>query len=257
MDDLRIQIVNYTTKAYLVECLHSLFSSLGAAEIACSVAILDNASGDDLTDLPLVFPGHTLELHHGEVNLGFGAGHNVLARLGDARYLWLLNPDTKVLEPGTPQRLMRRAAETGAHVIGPRLVNEQGATQQWDHGELDGWIARIALASGNSYWRDRRETARAAWVSGAAFLIEKAWFDKVGGFDEEFFLYKEEEDLCWRVRALGGTVLYDPTQSVFHHCGVVARKSEHLRKATDYFLKKHFRSRVGYVAFRLINALLH
>jgi GT2 family glycosyltransferase len=257
MDDVRIQIVNYRTKAYLVTCLQSLFGSLDAEPIAYTVAVLDNASGDDLSDLPALFPHRALEVHHAHVNRGFGAGHNALACHGRARYLWLLNPDTQVPEPATLQRLVRRAAETGAQVIGPRLYTEGGRTQVWDHGELDGWLARCALASGNSYWRARHNTTPAAWVSGAALLIETAWFDRVGGFDEGFFLYKEEEELCWRLRAAGGRVVYEPGLAVFHHVGVVSRKSAHLYASTEYFLRKHFRHRIDYPLLRLLNRLLH
>jgi len=255
--DIRIQIVNYRTKAFLVDCLRTLFRSLAATPIRYTVAILDNASGDDLADLACLFPEQRLEVHQGTHNIGFGAGQNFLARQGEATYLFLVNPDTQFLQPQTPQRLLQRALETGAQVIGPRLATPEGRAQKWDHGELEGWLARIALASGNSYWRERSHPVEAAWVSGAAFMIEKCWFERLGGFDEHFFLYKEEEELCWRLRALGGKVLYDPTLSVMHHCGVVARRSEHLRQSTDYFLQKHFHARPGYRAFRLLNALLH
>lgn len=255
--DIRIQVVNYRTKAFLVDCLRTLFGSIAATPIRYAVAILDNASGDDLTDLTGLFPHQPLEIHQGSHNIGFGAGHNFLARQGEASYLFLVNPDTQFLQPQTLQRLLQRALEAGVQVIGPRLATSEGGTQKWDHGELNGWLARIALASGNSYWRERSQPVEAAWVSGAAFLIEKTWFERLGGFDEQFFLYKEEEELCWRLRALGGKVLYDPTLSVMHHCGVVAKRSEHLWQSTDYFLQKHFHSRPGYRAFRLLNALLH
>lgn len=255
--DLRIQIVNYRTKSFLVECLRTLLPNLAATPIRYTVAILDNASGEDLSDLAGLFPEQRLDLYQGTRNVGFGAGHNFLASQGQATYLFLVNPDTLFLHMQTPQRLLRQALATGAQVIGPRLVTTEDATQRWDHGELDGWIARAALASGNSYWRERRDPAAVAWVSGAAFMIEKSWFDRLGGFDERFFLYKEDEELCLRLRLLGGKVVYDPTLSVMHHCGVVARRSEHMWNSTDYFLKKHFQARRGYLAFRLLNALLH
>jgi GT2 family glycosyltransferase len=142
-------------------------------------------------------------------------------------------------------------------VVGPQLVSPDLRPQRWDHGERDGWIARVAQRTGNSFWRRRSRPTRAAWIAGAACLVDKRWFDKLGGFDEQFFLYKEDEDFCYRVRAAGGHVVYDPTISVLHHCGVVAKKSDHLRKSTDYFLAKHFKDRVGYAALRWINRVLH
>ena len=259
MVDLRIQIVNYRTKAFLLECLPSLFESLDASaddSVSWEVAVIDNGSGEDLTDLHARFPGRPLEVHQGTDNVGFGGAHNRLARLGQARCLFLLNPDTRMLEPGAPQKLVRALRASGAQVIGPRLVTPRGTTQRWDHGELHGWIARATLSSGHSYWRERATLAQAAWVSGAAFVIDKPWFDRLEGFDERFFLYKEEEELCWRLRAAGGTVIYEPGIAVFHHCGVVARKSSHLHASTDHFLWKHFRTRRAYPLFRLANHLL-
>jgi len=230
---------------------------LKGSSLRYSVAILENGSGDDLSEFDNRVSLERMEIHTLQKNLGFGGGHNYLAKQGDARYLFFLNPDTKIVKPQTVQSLMQRVVESRAQIIGPRLVTERGTTQKWDHGELYGWKAWLTLNSGNSYWCERKEIVPAAWVSGAALLIEKKWFDDLGGFDENFFLYKEEEELCWRLRAMGGKVVYDPTISLFHHVGVVAKKSEHLRKSTDYFLQKHFRNRLGYSFFRLINKVLH
>jgi N-acetylglucosaminyl-diphospho-decaprenol L-rhamnosyltransferase len=259
MDKLRIQIVDYKTRSYLIECLSSLSDDLATFQESYSVAILDNASGDDLTDIPAMFPRlQKVEIIQGEKNLGFGGGHNLLTRSGDdAEFLLLLNPDTRIIQPKTTERLLARARTLPADVIGPRLITPQGTTQWWDHGELHGLRAWIALNSGNSYWREQTTSTDVAWVSGAVFLIRKSRFDELGGFDERFFLYKEEEELCWRLREKEGRVLYDPTISVFHHGGVVAKKSEHMQKSVDYFLQKHFSRRLSYPLLKLLNKLMH
>lgn len=257
MIDIRIQVVNYKTKPFVQECLRSLEPTLSAGRLTYTLAVLDNASGDDLRDLGSVLPKHNVEIHHGTTNVGFGAGQNFLAQRGDARYLLLLNPDTRLMDVETLPRLVQRADAASAQVVGPRLVSADFHAQRWDHGELDGWMARTALRTGNSHWRTRTRPVSAAWIAGAACLVDKRWFDRLGGFDERFFLYKEDEDLCYRMRMAGGKVVYDPTISVFHHCGVVAKKSDHLRVSTDHFLEKHFKDRFGYSALRWINRLLH
>lgn len=258
MNTLRIQIVNYKTKGYLLECLASLSNDLMSFQEGYSVAILDNASGDDLSDIPAKFPKLTnIEIVQADKNLGFGGGHNLLARRGEAEYLLLLNPDTKITEPNTIERLLAHARTARADVIGPRLITPQGTTQWWDHGELHGLRAWVALNSGNSYWREQTVPVGVVWISGAVFLIRKSLFDELGGFDERFFLYKEEEELCWRLREKGGKVLYDPTITVFHHGGVVAKKSEHMQKSVSYFLQKHFSRRWSYPFLKLLNKLMH
>jgi GT2 family glycosyltransferase len=121
------------------------------------------------------------------------------------------------------------------------LVGEDGAPQRWDHGDLHGLRARISNGAGAAYWRERHERADVAWVSGACMVISRAAFEAAGGFDERFFLYKEEEDLCLRVRRQGGRVVYEPAVRVTHVGSVVAKRAhEHFRPSIDYYVQKNF-----------------
>ena len=94
------------------------------------------------------------------------------------------------------------------------------------------WLGRPACPA---------EIPSAAWVSGAACLVDRAAFDSVGGFDEAFFLFKEEEDLLLRMRRRGGRVLYLPTVRVRHEGGVVASRAEHMPSSMARFTEKHVR----------------
>lgn len=257
MDDIRIQIVNYKTKAYLVTCLRSVFEDLKESDLKFSVAILDNDSGDDFSDMPRLFPGKSIEIKKNSKNVGFGAGHNILAKEAKARTLLLLNPDVKIIESRTIERLLDTMDSLECEVIGPRLVTAQGATQHWDHGELYGFRARWAAVFGRNFWRERREVGSVAWVSGAVFLMKKDSFDRLGGFDEKFFLYTEELDLCLRLRMARGRVIYDPAITVLHHGGVVAKKSDYQRASNRYFLEKHFRGTFRYPFLIFLNQLLN
>ena len=87
---------------------------------------------------------------------------------------------------------------------GPKLLTAEGRAQPYDHGRLHGLRAEIALKGGHSYWRQTDTRQEVAWVSGAAMLVERAAFVALGGFDEKLFLYKEDEDLCLRLREAGG-----------------------------------------------------
>ena len=137
-----------------------------------------------------------------EQNLGFGAGHNLLAARHDAAALLFLNPDTRFVEPRTVARLLA-ALGGDVQAVGPQLVSATGESNPRDHGELHGFRARVAQAAGDSHYRPRDAPADAAWVSGAACLVARRAFDAVGGFDPGFFLYKEEEDLFLRIRRGG------------------------------------------------------
>ena len=233
--------MNYKTKAYLTECLRSIIADVrDAPEISYNIAVLDNASGDDLSDIKSLFPEADIEVLLSQENLGFGRGHNALANNREERYLLLLNPDTKIIEPHTIARLLKSMEKLAADVLGPRLVTAENKTQRWDHGELNGLFARIALAYGRSCWRERKKPLPVAWVSGAVFLIKNKEFADAGGFDPNFFLYKEEEDLCLRLRQKGKMIFYDPEISVLHYGSVVAKKSEYMEKSRAYFMQKHF-----------------
>lgn len=242
MRDLAIQIVNYRTRSYLTRCLETLLHDLARASFNYAINILDNASGDDLSELEEKYrsTGRVTFLKNNH-NVGFGAGHNILARQANARFILILNPDIEFMEPRSIERLLGKLiSEPRVAAVGPRLVTGPNKTQQWwDHGELRGWKAWLTLNAGDSYWKERRDASEAAWVSGAAFLIRKDVFDDVGGFDQKFFLYKEEEDLFWRIRERGRMILYDPSITIFHHGGVVAKKEDHIDKSRAYFRQKH------------------
>lgn len=205
MAKVSIQIVNYKTKKYLDECLESISNDLASADFLYEILILDNYSGDDLSDLEKKYS--TVRFYYSGKNGGFGFGHNFLARKGEGEYILILNPDIKIIQPETIARLLELAEKTGASVVGPRLINEKGQ-QAWDHGELGKNPIKNKL--GLSLWKVRKTRGEVAWISGAVFLIKRAEFERIGGFDEKFFLYREEEDLCLRLRQIGSKIIYDP-----------------------------------------------
>jgi GT2 family glycosyltransferase len=232
--DVAVQVVNYRTRRQLEACLPTVLNDVSALD--CRVFVLDNASGDDLSALAAAHP--SVHFETAERNLGFGAGHNLLCSRHDARAILVLNPDTELIERDTVRRL-HAALGNGVAAVGPQLVSVTGAVDPRDHGELHGFRARVALAAGDSHYRRRDAPADVAWVSGAACLVDRAAFDAVGGFDPEFFLFKEEEDLFVRIRERGGRVRYLPSVRVRHEGGVVASRAEHMPASQARFAAKH------------------
>ena len=241
MPDVAVQVVNYRTREHLGPCLRAVRDDLRDASFSHRTYVLDNASGDDLGPLAAEFV-RDAEFHVAERNLGFGAGHNRLASLHDARLLLLLNPDTLLTEPGTVARLRAILAEPGVAATGPRMLDASGRVHPWDHGELEGALARLAAAAGHSRARERHARGDVAWVSGACALVEREWFDAVGGFDPGFFLYKEEEDLFRRIRERGARIVYEPSVCVLHRGSVTGARAEHLEASVRRFRRKHVRS---------------
>jgi N-acetylglucosaminyl-diphospho-decaprenol L-rhamnosyltransferase len=239
--DLAVQIVNFNTKPYLVACVESVVAALARSGVDGRVLVLENGSDDDLGDLAERW-GPAVEVHESADNLGFGGGHNRLARATRSPYLCFVNPDV-VLPPDTDVfgPLLAALADPGVAVAGPMLVGTDGAPQRWDHGELLGLRARVSNGAGEAYWRPREARAEAAWISGAFMLVRREAFDAAGGFDERYFLYKEEEDLCLRIRRAGHRVVYEPAVAVTHIGSVVAeRRREHFRPSIEHYLQKNF-----------------
>jgi GT2 family glycosyltransferase len=238
--ELTVQVVNYDTAEYLRPCLGSLLAALGETPVTSTVMVLDNGSSDDLTDIEGEFAG-AVEFHAVAENRGFGAGHNLLAARSPASLICLVNPDVVADRADVFVRLLAALEDPAVAVAGPRLRTPSGEPQRFDHGELHGLRARIANGAGHAHWQPRTERIEAAWVSGAFLLVRRAAFAEAGGFDEGFFLYKEEEDLCLRIRRAGGRVLYCPDAEARHVGSVVARRDPaHLEASVARYRDKHF-----------------
>ena len=247
MLDLAIQIVNFRTRRYLPACLDSVITDLSDSGLRSGISVLDNASGDDLGDLQARYAD--VAFKRSDTNRGFGAGHNLLARGVQAKYLLILNPDIAFRESRTIGRLLETLQrEPGAKVAGPKLYDPRGNPQRWDHARLRPSFRRPPEAVG-----DRVE---AAWVSGAVFLIDKGLFDELQGFDENIFLYAEELELCLRIRKQGHRVVYDPTIGVMHVGQVSGRRKDYIYTSYDYILDKHYRHTLLYYPLKALNALL-
>ena len=256
--DIAIQIINYNTKQCLSRCLKTLLKDLEKSNLKYTILILDNNSKDDLSELQNVFNKENVSFYFSGKNLGFGKGHNYLAKKTNAKYLLILNPDIEIIEPDSIKRLFEKInTDNEIKVIGPKLLMKNKKPQVYDHGELKGLLAKIALRSGNSYWKNRNNPVKCAWVSGAVLLVEKQIFNKVNGFDERLFLYKEEEDLCLRIRQEKYEVLYDPSVKILHIGSVVAKKSKYMKKSLDYFLEKHFQNKLGFHFFKFLNRIIN
>jgi N-acetylglucosaminyl-diphospho-decaprenol L-rhamnosyltransferase len=249
---LAVQIVNYRTRSYLERCLPSVIADLEASGLSFEVNLLDNASGESLEDLAVADGRVTATTS--DRNNGFGAGHNLLAAATQAEHLWLLNPDVELTEPDTAGRLLRTlSAPDAIQAVGPRLTGVDGEPQPYDHGRLRGARAQIAIRGGHSYWRASAVARRVAWTSGAALMLRRDTFQSLGGFDERLFLYKEEEDLCLRLRAAGGEVLYDPEVTVRHVGTVVADRPRWVAESERYYITKHLRPGLSQRAFAAVH----
>ena len=220
-------VVNYNAGDALSGCIASVL----AEDPGLELVVVDNASTDGSVEtLRQARPGVRIVRSGG--NLGYARAANLGIAATSAPVVAILNPDT-VLAPGVGAALMARfAAEPDLGAAGPRLENTDGTVYPSARR-----IPSLPDAVGHGLlffvWRDNPFTRRyretgadparprdVDWLSGAALWLRRAALDDVGGWDERYFMYVEDVDLCWRLRRAGWRVAYEPSGTVEHLLGV-------------------------------------
>ncbi|MDP3997224.1 MAG: glycosyltransferase family 2 protein [bacterium] len=227
-------IVSYNSRAFLPSCIQSL----RANDIA-NIVVVDNNSDDDSVSTAEQAGATCVPQPR---NIGFGAACNIgAAQLTDNAILFI-NPDT-VTEPGA----IKLAQDTlnqnrGAAVIGLGLITPQGILEPGNCGhEPTIWhlLTRQVLTGKNC-----RPTQKVDWVSGAAMLIKKQDFARVHGFDERYFMYWEDVDLCHRLRLAGKQIIINPEAKVWHRRGAstagLREKTRLYDQSADRYFRKHY-----------------
>ncbi|HET6345600.1 MAG TPA: glycosyltransferase family 2 protein, partial [Myxococcota bacterium] len=225
---ISILVVSYNAREVLASCLASLG---GEAE----VIVVDNHSPDDsVSHVREHFPN--VQLVALPDNRGFSAAVNEAARRATGDAFLLLNPDAEVPPRGLGAMARALVAHPDAWAVGFRQVDEGGrfqlavGPQPTLPGELLRKVIQRRLDAG-SHWMGRaldglmRRSVKVPWVAGSSLLVWRHAFERVGGFDERYFLYFEDIDFCLRLRRAGGEVYYDPSVTVMHRRGVSAAKS--------------------------------
>lgn len=231
--DLSILIVTYNSRPFVDALLDGLARQIDGLD--AEVVLVDNASHDGTADAVAErHPG--VRLVRSSQNLGFAAGNNLAARHAKGRVLLLLNPDALPARGCVARGLALMNGDAGVGLAGARLLADDGSTQpsarmfptlMQEAIVLSGLAARFPrsrwLGRLDRTWADPAHAAPVDWVPGAFALVRHDLFDRLGGFDERFFLYYEEVDLCRRIQAAGFRVQYWPELRVHHIGGVSAR----------------------------------
>lgn len=224
-----IIIVNWNVLELLRACLQSLFAERGMPFEQYEVLVVDNNSADGSAQMVRdEFPDVRLVVN--AENVGFGRANNQAYRLARGQHIILLNPDTVVLHRAMDGMIDYMDAHPDIGVLGCRLLNSDGSYQRWTAGAFPTlWrTARHAFfldllfpgeASSTLYLnRDVKVDLDVDWVSGACMALRR---EAVGDhiFDEAFFMYGEDAELCDRMHLTGWRVVYSPSATVVHHHG--------------------------------------
>lgn len=246
--DVAIAVVSFRTPHYLEQCLASIARHAAHAD----VVVVDNASGDGSAELVRERFGDA-RLIANESNVGYGPAANQAVRSCAAEYVLILNADTE-LEAGAIEALCEHMdAHPRAAVAGPLLLDEAGPqVSTFSFPDSLDWLLENepvvsvyrrlppAIRRRGVALRTGGEPRRVPWVLGAALLVRRSAFEDVGGFEESFFMYYEEVDLCRRLERAGWETHYVPTARIRHEGGVATRQ------VRSPMLVRHFDSALLY-----------
>lgn len=239
---ISVVVVSYNTREMTLRCLDALTKELTA--LTHEVIVVDNASTDGSADaIAAGFPG--LRLIRSPRNVGFGAGNNLGMREARGEYLLLINTDAFCSPGAVHGMLTGMDRHPKAAVIGPRLLNADGSLQPscyrypspvrcWLENLWISAIARPATPAGDyRRWPHDTET-EVDWLIGACMLVRREAYERVGGFDEQFFMYAEETDWQKRMRDAGFGIVLVPGATVTH-LGGASGKSEKVKIRAAFF----------------------
>ena len=221
-------LVNYNTREHVLECLASL-----RAEGIEDIVVADNASTDGSeAAVREADPGVTYVQTGANLGLGTGTNRGAQHAAASSAFLLCINPDA-TLQPGALKAML--AAFDGRPqlgVVGPRIDNTDGTIYPSVRTfpslvDATGHALFGMVAPKNRFTRsyqmldwDHRDASDVDWVSGSCFLIRRECWDAIGGFDEGYFMYAEDMDLCWRAWKRGWEVTFEPSARVVHVQGV-------------------------------------
>ena len=254
MTRLTIIIVSFNSRRDLENALRSLTQP--APSIDHEIVVVDNASTDS-TVAYLSEHWPRIRLIASDTNLGFARANNVAIRGSSGELVLLLNPDTIMTAHAVEGLVAALDSSPDAAVVGPRIVDGAGRAELSFGAMLSPWaeLRQKVLVLGNDQGvppiaaiveHMTRRSRPVDWVSGACLLIRRSDLDAVGGFDERFFMYAEDVDLCAAVRARGRTVLFTADVQVVHLRGRSAATAPRAaegayRRSQLAFYAKHHR----------------
>ncbi|MEO6456998.1 MAG: glycosyltransferase family 2 protein [Chloroflexia bacterium] len=254
--DVSVVIVNYNGGRYLPSCLKAL-ADVGSRDV--EIIVVDNGSTDGSLAVLAEAERKGLRIIRTGQNLGFGRANNLGTSAARGKHYLLLNTDC-FLRPGALERLVSVLEKRlDVAIVGPRLLNANGTLQPSCHNfpvpivlfleqsllwKLLGGILLLRGLRGPLLIAGPHDRERAVdWLAGACLLVRAEAYWAARGFDERFFFYWEETDLCLRLKRLGWDVLFEPGAAAVHLGGGSSADPDlllHFFKSLYIFYRKHY-----------------
>jgi len=267
--DITVVIVNYNVRPFLNHCLQSIFRAGDGLNV--EVIVVDNASTDNSAEMVEQNYPDVILLANQE-NVGFARANNQAFRIAKGEAILILNPDSFV-QTDTLRTLfehLEQTADIGA--IGPKILLPDGRFEPRSmRGFPTPWAA-FSYLSGlatlfprsaffNRYLLthlDREKQQEVDALSGCCMMVRRNLLNDLQGFDEDYFMFGEDLDLCYRIQKRGRKIIYDPSTRIVHFKGESTRRSDidrkfHFQKAMRLFVAKNLSGNVSKIANAVIN----
>ncbi|MGW8185468.1 MAG: glycosyltransferase family 2 protein [Candidatus Moraniibacteriota bacterium] len=267
-------IVNYRSRQYLKNCIASIFKKV--TQIDFEIIVVNNDEekikriegvSENCLEIfeskKIDKPNKKINIIEVNKNVGFSKANNIGASRGQGEYFCFLNPDTKIISKNIENLIMKFNGDSSIGAIGPKIL-KNGIIQPWSVGVDMTWNeilrGKVGIAKSEKIWQSNKEQ-EVDWVSGASLFVKKDVFFGVNGFDEIFFLYYEDVDLCKRIRNIGKKIIYCPLFEIEHLEGKSSNKKYEQKveyfKSQEYYYSKWFSQAVCYFSkiFRFLYLL--
>jgi hypothetical protein len=230
--ELSIIIVNYKNKEKLRSCLDSIINT-DLSDLSYEIIVIDNNSGDDLNDLVLLMKGKVdLKLINSQKNIGMGGGNNLGINVASGEYILILNPDTIIKERAILILLSYLKNNRDVALVGPKLLYPNGELQfSCSHFPKlytpilrRTFLGRFFKTSDVLFMMkdfNHQTIKEVDWLMGSCLMFKKELILQNGSifrprFDERYFMYFEDIDLCRQIWANGYKVVYNPEAILIH-----------------------------------------
>ncbi|PIT95407.1 hypothetical protein COT98_00050 [Candidatus Falkowbacteria bacterium CG10_big_fil_rev_8_21_14_0_10_39_9] len=250
--DLSIIIVNYKSKLKTAHCLEAIFKS-DLKSLKFEVILVDNASGDNLDDMMGGRP--ELKLIYSSGNLGMGGGNNLGIKEAKGKYVLILNPDTVVYSNAIYILFYYLETHPEVYIVGPKLLNTDGTLQASCSRFPKVYTPILRRTFLGEYFKSNRDSfmmtdfdhadiREVDWLMGSCLLVRHDGWE---GFDERFFMYFEDIDVCRRAWRFQKKVVYNPRATVIHdHARESAKNPWYIAPFTDKLTREHIKSWIKY-----------
>jgi GT2 family glycosyltransferase len=263
-----VSIVHYRVPELLERCLASFREH--PPSIPYRVVVADNSANESSIRSGIDKFSY-VELLEMESNLGFSAANNRAVEGAKEEFLFFLNPDTEVRE-GTLEKLVdRMESDPSIAAVGPLNRGSDGEVQ-FSCRTFPGYATFLGhrysvltrLFPSNRYSQkylqsnlSPEEPREVDWISGAAMMVRRSDFEAVRGFDETFFMYSEDVDLCYRFHQRGKKIYYEPAANIVHHLGSSSGRNRfralwERHRSMYTFYKKHYSLEIPLIDFMTV-----